>query len=153
MCMCGPHIHKNTCVVATGLGMNLEESVLSLCCGFQGSNSGHQAWPLLTGLRPYISNKSLGDKVLWFGSRANKQTERKGCKQQKSTYNSRDPCGKPRLSTKAHSKGHPYMEGRGKSPISTRHKLNSGGLQSHKDRRRLGSFLKGMELRGFATIR
>lgn len=77
ICMCGPHIHKNTGVAATGLGTNLEESVLSLCCGFRGSNSGQQAWPLLTGLRSYISNKSLGDKVLWFGSRVDKQTEKR----------------------------------------------------------------------------
>lgn len=127
ICMCtyGPHIHKNTCVAATGLGTNLEESVLSLCCGFQGSSSGHQAWPLFTGLRPYISNKSLGDKVLWFRSRVDKQTERKGCKQRKSTYRSRDPHGKPRLPAKAHSSGHLYIEGRGKSLIPTRHKLNS----------------------------
>lgn len=31
----------------------------------------------LTGLRSYISNKSLGDKVLWFGSRVDKQTEKR----------------------------------------------------------------------------
>lgn len=77
------------------------------------------------------------------GSRVDEQTERKGCKQRKSTYRSRDPRGKPRLPAKAHSSGHLYMEEWGKSLIPTRHKLNSRGTAEPQGQKKTRQLLEG----------